>query len=187
MAGRAKAAAHFPAKFSKALCKGMRRQARVDASGMLSTLVLSAVSDKVGEISHIQEPWKKYWDDISGKELNPSLGTAAREEELKVVDEMGVWEVRTLAECLEVTGKKPVKVRWVDVNEATTNHPTSVAESSLGTSTLTNDQICSLQLHHWNVSGTSSRGVRRHMIMVQDVKKAFFYAPITRDIYVELK
>ena len=97
MAGRAKAAAHYPAKFSKALCKGMRRQARVDASGMLSTLVLSAVSDEVGEISHIQEPWKKYWDDISGKELNPSLGTAAREEELKVVDEMGVWEFRTLA------------------------------------------------------------------------------------------
>ena len=42
---------------------------------------------------------------------------AAREEELKVVDEMGVWELRPIAECLEVIGKKPVKVRWVDVNE----------------------------------------------------------------------
>ena len=67
MAGRARAAAHYPAKFCRALCKGMKRQARVDASGMLSTLVLSAVSDEVGEISHIEEPWKKYWDDISGK------------------------------------------------------------------------------------------------------------------------
>ena len=97
MAGRARAAAHYPAKFCRSLCKGMRRQARVDASGMLSTLVLSAASDEVGEKSHIEEPWKKYWDDISGKELNPSLVRAAREEELKVVDEMGVWEVRTIA------------------------------------------------------------------------------------------
>ena len=67
MAGRARAAAHYPAKFCRALCKGMKRQARVDASGMMSTLVLNAVSDEVGEISHIEEPWKKYWDDISGK------------------------------------------------------------------------------------------------------------------------
>jgi len=67
MAGRARAAAHDPAKFCRALCKGMRRQARVDASGMMSAVVLNAVSDEVGEISHIEEPWKKYWDDISGK------------------------------------------------------------------------------------------------------------------------
>ena len=30
MAGKAKAAAIYPAKFCKALCKGMRRQARAD-------------------------------------------------------------------------------------------------------------------------------------------------------------
>ena len=40
MAGRARAATHYPAKFCKALCKGMKRQAKVDASGMLSTLIL---------------------------------------------------------------------------------------------------------------------------------------------------
>ena len=60
MAGRARAAANY-----RALCKGMRRQARVDTSGMLSTLVISAASDEVGEISHIEEPWKKYRDDLS--------------------------------------------------------------------------------------------------------------------------
>jgi hypothetical protein len=68
-------------------------------------------------VSHTEEPWKRYWDVISGKELKPSLVRAAREEELKVVDEMGVWEIRTIAGCLEVTGKKPVKVRCVDVNK----------------------------------------------------------------------
>ena len=36
MAGRARAAAHYPAKFCRALCTGMKRQAGVDANGMLS-------------------------------------------------------------------------------------------------------------------------------------------------------
>ena len=101
----------------------MRRQARVDASEMLSARILESMSDEVSEISDIEEPWKNYCDDISGKELNPSLVRAAREEELKVVDEMGAWEVRTIAECLEVTGKKPVKVRWVDVNKGDDESP----------------------------------------------------------------
>ena len=65
----------------------------------------------------------RYWDDISGKELKPELVRAAREEELKVVDEMGVWELRPVAECIEVTGKKPVKVRWADVNKGDDDTP----------------------------------------------------------------
>ena len=62
-------------------------------------------------MTYVAEPWKKCWDDIPGKELKPDLVRAAREEELKVVDEMGVWELRPIAECIEVTGKRPVKVR----------------------------------------------------------------------------
>ncbi len=80
MAGRARAAAHYPAKFCKALCKGMRRQAKVDASGLMSTLILEFDRDEVSEVVHIEEPWKRYWDDISGKELKPDLVRAAREE-----------------------------------------------------------------------------------------------------------
>ena len=48
---------------------------------------------EVGEVTHVPETWKKHWDDISGKELRPDLVHAAREEELNVVDEMGVLEV----------------------------------------------------------------------------------------------
>ena len=123
MAGRARAAAHYSVKFCKALCKGMRRQAKVDASDMVSMLIREDGWDDVDEVTHIAEPWKKYWDDISGKELKPDLVRAACEEELKVVDEMGVWELRPIAECIEVTGKKPVKVRWVDVNKGDDDTP----------------------------------------------------------------
>lgn len=57
---------------------------------MLSTLIMEGFSGEVSEATHVPEVWKKYWDDISGKELRPDLVHAAREEELKVVDEMGV-------------------------------------------------------------------------------------------------
>ena len=67
MAGRARAAAHYPAKFCRALRKGMKRQARVEASGMLSTLILEGGWDEVGDDTHVSEPWNKYWDDISGR------------------------------------------------------------------------------------------------------------------------
>ena len=78
MAGRAKAAAQYPPKFCRALCKGMKRQARVDASGMMSTSILNAASDEIGEVSHTEEPWKRYRDDISEKELKPSLESCQR-------------------------------------------------------------------------------------------------------------
>jgi hypothetical protein len=90
MAGRARAAAHYPVKLCKARCKGMRRQAKVDASDMVPMLITKGGWDDIDEVTHIDEPWKKYWDDVSGKELKPELVRAAREEELKVVDEMGV-------------------------------------------------------------------------------------------------
>ena len=92
MTGRDRAAAHYPPKFCKALCKGMRRQTKVDASGMLSTLIMEGFGDEVSDVTHVPEAWKKFWDDISSKELGPDLVHAAREEELKVVDEMGVCE-----------------------------------------------------------------------------------------------
>ena len=60
MFGRARAAAHYPAKFCMSLCKGMKRHARVDASGMLSTLIFEGRWDEVSEVTHVAEPWKKY-------------------------------------------------------------------------------------------------------------------------------
>ena len=101
----------------------MRSQAKVDASGMLSARILECYQDEAGDVTHVPETWKRYWDDISGKELKPELFRAAREEKLKVVDEMGVWELRPISECIGVTGEKPVKVRWVDVSKGDDESP----------------------------------------------------------------
>ena len=158
---------------------------------MLSTLILAAGRDEAGEATHVPEPWKKYWDDISGKELKLDLVRAAREEELKVVDEMGVWEVRPISEFLLVTGKTPVEVRRVDVNKGDDELPNVrcriVAKDFnadkrpdfFATTPL-------LEYLRYLVSrcASSQLGPAKTKHMVQDVKKAYFYA--TRDVYVEL-
>ena len=54
--GRARAVAHYPAKLCRCLCKGMKRQARVDASGMLSAKILECYQDEAGDVTHVQRP-----------------------------------------------------------------------------------------------------------------------------------
>ena len=58
---------------------------------------------------------EKYWDDISGKELNPELVKKARREEMEEVYKHEIYVKVPISQCLERTGKNPVKVRWVDV------------------------------------------------------------------------
>ena len=52
MAGRARAAAHYPVNICKSLCKGKRRQAKVDASDMVSMLIREGGWDDVSEVTH---------------------------------------------------------------------------------------------------------------------------------------
>ena len=99
----------------------------------------------------------------------------------------------TLAECLEVTGKKPVMVRWVDVNKGDDESPNVrcriVAKDSNIDKRL--DLFAAtppLEYLRYLVSRCASSQLGPHgtKIMVQDVKKAYFYAPAIRDVYVEL-
>ena len=57
------------------------------------------------------------FDDVTDEPLNPKLVMAARAEELKYVDEMGVYEYATLDECRQATCKAPIGVRWIDINK----------------------------------------------------------------------
>ena len=52
-----------------------------------------------------------YWDDLSGKELTPSLVRAARLEELGEIAKHGVYLKVPIKECWAETGKEPVGTR----------------------------------------------------------------------------
>ena len=51
------------------------------------------------------------FDDVTNQPLLPKLVMAARAEELKYFDEMGVYEYATLEECHRATGKVPIGKR----------------------------------------------------------------------------
>ena len=45
----------------------------------------------VMEVEMEPEVWRRYWDDMSGKELKADLVEAARAEEIATVKKMRVW------------------------------------------------------------------------------------------------
>ena len=53
----------------------------------------------------------------NGGYLNPKLVRQARQEEINEIHNYKVYEKRPAKECLEVTGKKPMAIRWVDTNK----------------------------------------------------------------------
>ena len=62
-------------------------------------------------------------DDLTGQLLVPELVRAARKKELEYFNSKGVWEKCQRAAALAATGRKPITVRWVDVNKGDDDEP----------------------------------------------------------------
>ena len=72
--------------------------------------------------------------DVTDEPLAPKLVMAARAEELKYFDEMGVYEYATVDECHRATGKAPIGTRWIDINKgdaAKTNYQSRLVAKEL--------------------------------------------------------
>ena len=97
------------------------------------------------------------------------------------------------AERVAVTGKKPVKVRWVDVNKGDDESPNVrcriVAEDfNIDKRPDLFAAMRPLEYLRYLLSrcASSQLGSQKTKLMIQDVKKAYFYAPATRDVYADL-
>ncbi len=67
--------------------------------------------------SVVIEEDEEFWDNTSGQPLDPSLVRKARIEEMEEVRKHTVYHKVPLEKCWEATGKRPMKVRWVDLNK----------------------------------------------------------------------
>ena len=56
------------------------------------------------------------WDDASGEGLDPATVMAARREEIAYYKAMGVFTKVPISQCITRTGRKPIGVRWRDIN-----------------------------------------------------------------------
>ena len=59
----------------------------------------------------------RFFDDITGNELDPEGVIEARRLELEFVDSWPVYEEVPVEQCWERTGKPPLGTKWVDVNK----------------------------------------------------------------------
>eukprot|EP00973_Karenia_brevis_P080020 11102230-Karenia_brevis.AAC.1 len=54
-------------------------------------------------------------DDVHGGQLPIELVRAGRREEVNFIEGRNQWELRS--ECIEVIGKPPIAMRWVDTDK----------------------------------------------------------------------
>ena len=71
----------------------------------------------------LEEELEVYWDDSKGGYLDAKLVRKARMEEIAELLRYKVYEKRPIAECLKVTGKKPMGIGWVDTNKGDNDNP----------------------------------------------------------------
>ena len=86
------------------------------------------INDVDDHVSHSEDPKVQseegeFWDSASGVPLDPLRVMRAREEEMKEFSKHGVYVKVPLRECFEKTGKKPIGVKWVDINKGDEEKP----------------------------------------------------------------
>ena len=196
LGGKAKACAVYPRELCRAVIRGAVRQMELDAADMMSIEVVGECDD-VDVMGLDQESgdleWMKYWDDTNGKELRADLVKAARMEEIKEVRRMKVWTKVPRSQCIAETGKPPIKVRWVDRNKKDDQNPDyrsrivakevkTYANPELFAATPPVEYVKFIL----SCAASSQWGKHKTRIMIQDVKKAYFFAKATRRIFVDI-
>ena len=110
----------------------------------------------------------------------------ARQLEMEYYDKMHVFDKVPIAQCWERTGKASLKARWVDIDKGTRYPSRWVAKQFKGSDSeewfAATPPIEALRAL---ISHTAS-GPKKKALMVCDVSRAFFYAPVQHEIYVEL-
>jgi hypothetical protein len=137
----------------------------------------------------LEEEWEKFYDSVSGTELNTKMVKAARLEELTEIRKRKIYDKVPLSECWSKTGKKPIKCRFVDVNKGDNETPNYrsrlVAQEFNDGSPAHFAATPPLEAVKTLFSlGASQQDDR--VIGFIDIKKAHLYAKATREVYIVL-
>ena len=109
--GRAAAAQVYPEALCRAIVNGIIKQAQHDAAELMTIECAGLL--EIDAVHHDLEgsSWKRYWDDLSGQELDSALTAEDRAEEIREIHNMGSHKEVTIEECLRQTGRLPVAPR----------------------------------------------------------------------------
>ena len=113
--------------YTQELCReivtGMKAQLRADGhlhDGCVGIQLVEDIEDKIPvaiEKSPANGFSGKYHDDITKQTLKDELVTEARRKELEFFTAKRVWVKRPKNDAVKHTGRRPISVRWVDINK----------------------------------------------------------------------
>ena len=134
------------------------------------------------------------YDDVSGAWLDPAAVRQARKQELEYIEKMKVWKIIDRAEATRL-GISVIGTRWIDINKGDVEQPIHRSrlvaqeynvskEEGLFASTPPLEALKALvsDAATTNDGGTWDQKV----VMVVDVSRAFFEAPVQRRVCAEL-
>ena len=129
-------------------------------------------------------------DDVKGNELDPERVAEARRLEIEWFNSRGVY---TKVPRVQSKGHKVIRCRWVDANKGDIANPDY--RSRLVGKEFANEvdpdpyaSMPPLEGLRFVVStaATSASGNPERCLMVNDISRAYFFAPAARELYVEL-
>ena len=138
--GRAKRAQVYPQMFCEKICEGIAAQKQLmrcglEAVPMMDLSEMSEVAASAGDYDdecglspsdslHEPDPnGMEAFDDQTGGVLKPELVRKARGEEIEYFKSMKVYTKVKVEECIAETGRKPIQVRWIDINKGDSQAP----------------------------------------------------------------
>ena len=140
-----------------------------------------------------QEVAEEFNDDRSGKKLDPKKVRQARDEELAEL-ERRVYVEADVEECVKVTGKKPIQVRWVDVDKGFGVYRSRLVAKDFRLKNKIDDReglyaaTPPLEVVKFFImqAATKCRQEEVRKVMLIDITKAHLCAPIEGEEYVDL-
>ena len=135
-----------------------------------------------------------FLDDKTGKILDPAKVREAREDELREL-ESRVFQVVDEAECWAKKGKKPIAVRWVDIDKGFGVYRSRLVAKDFKPKSTIGDRdglfaamppLEAVKLLVVQAAVDSQRGGPQRKLMFIDIGKAHLYGPMNSDEYVDL-
>ena len=193
----------YPAALCKAISRGLLRQnlmekqqlkflANISVEDTIHEYGANAGESRRQEASHEGEG--QAWDDLTGESLDPKEVRKARFMEMAYVRSKGVWRKISRSEAHR-RGIKIIKTRWLDINKGDMWNPNYRSrfvgkEYNDGKNGEVSWFAATPPLEALKLivsdAATFHKGKTYKAIMINDVARAFFEAPVKRSICIEL-
>jgi hypothetical protein len=139
---------------------------------------------------YVQHGVEAACDDVSGAWLDPKLVHEGRAVEMELFRSMGVYDHVPRSEQ-QSTGGKIIGTKWIDVNKGDFDNPRIRCrlvgkEFRTGPDDALYASTPPLEALRMVLSRAATVGGSEREIMVNDVSRAYFYAKMTRPLYIEI-